>query len=183
MRTALEEVLQLSIDLLASHVSLSDPLPTAPITDEQLSRSGEVLFPTEFKLPQGTSSDAVATHSVNTPPPAASPKRKLNDRGGEEVVETLTTKRSKVAAHGPPQQADSASLPGVTPRGRGMHPRNKYLEKAPDFEALAAQYPELRPYVKAGRKGGGRSWINWKDFNATRELTRVLLLHDFGVEW
>ena len=64
-----------------------------------------------------------------------------------------------------------------------MHPRNKYLEQTPDFEALAAKYPDLRPYVRAGRKEGGRSWINWRDFNATRELTRVLLRNDFGVEW
>ena len=68
-------------------------------------------------------------------------------------------------------------------RRREMHPQSKYAGVDPDFEQLAQLYDWLRPYVRAPRRAGGRSWIDWQDFNATRELTRALLLHDFGLNW
>lgn len=64
---------------------------------------------------------------------------------------------------------------------RGIHPRNKYSDNPPDFGLLASLYPSFEPYVFYSRDG--RPKIDWTDFNATRELTRVLLLHDHGVNW
>ncbi|XP_078440677.1 uncharacterized protein LOC144710716 [Wolffia australiana] len=61
------------------------------------------------------------------------------------------------------------------------HPRNRYSEKPPDFGILASLYPSFRPFVFETRSG--RSTIDWTDFNATRELSRVLLQHDHGVQW
>ncbi|KAF3796410.1 Ribosomal RNA large subunit methyltransferase F [Nymphaea thermarum] len=63
------------------------------------------------------------------------------------------------------------------PRG---HPRNKYSERAPDFRQLASLYPSFRPFVFYSN---GKPRIDWTDFNATRELTRVLLVHDHGIHW
>ncbi|GAQ86083.1 hypothetical protein KFL_002700020 [Klebsormidium nitens] len=62
-----------------------------------------------------------------------------------------------------------------------MHPRNKYADAPPDFDQLAAKYPSFAPYVY--HSAAGRPNIEWTDFNASRELTRVLLDHDHGVKW
>ncbi|XP_059435007.1 uncharacterized protein LOC132167968 isoform X2 [Corylus avellana] len=62
-----------------------------------------------------------------------------------------------------------------------IHPRNKYSENPPDFALLASLYTSFQPFVFYGRDGRPR--IDWTDFNATRELTRVLLLHDHGIHW
>ncbi|PRQ21908.1 putative 23S rRNA (adenine(1618)-N(6))-methyltransferase [Rosa chinensis] len=61
------------------------------------------------------------------------------------------------------------------------HPRNKYSNNPPDFAELASLYPTFKPFVFFGRDGRPR--IDWTDFNATRELTRVLLLHDHCLNW
>ncbi|GLU02758.1 hypothetical protein SLE2022_199960 [Rubroshorea leprosula] len=62
-----------------------------------------------------------------------------------------------------------------------IHPKNKYSENPPDFALLASLYPSFEPFVFYSRDGRPR--IDWTDFNATRELTRVLLLHDHGLNW
>ncbi|KAG6619796.1 hypothetical protein I3842_Q080200 [Carya illinoinensis] len=62
-----------------------------------------------------------------------------------------------------------------------IHPRNKYSENPPDFALLASLYPSFQSFVFYTRDGRPR--IDWTDFNATRELTRVLLLHDHGLQW
>ncbi|GFP89027.1 methyltransferase-like protein 16 [Phtheirospermum japonicum] len=63
----------------------------------------------------------------------------------------------------------------------GIHPRNKYADTTPDFGLLGSSYPSFQPYVFYSHDG--RPKIDWTDFNATRELTRVLLLHDHGLNW
>ncbi|KAL3621363.1 hypothetical protein CASFOL_036275 [Castilleja foliolosa] len=62
-----------------------------------------------------------------------------------------------------------------------IHPRNKYADTTPDFGFLGSSYPSFQPYIFYSRDG--RPKIDWTDFNATRELTRVLLLHDHGLNW
>ncbi|KAI4297737.1 hypothetical protein L6164_037608 [Bauhinia variegata] len=62
-----------------------------------------------------------------------------------------------------------------------IHPKNKYSENPPDFSLLASLYPSFQPFVYYSRDGRPR--IDWTDFNATRELTRILLLHDHGLNW
>ncbi|KAG2648122.1 hypothetical protein PVAP13_1NG049100 [Panicum virgatum] len=62
-----------------------------------------------------------------------------------------------------------------------IHPRNRYAAAAPDFAALAELYPSFRPFVSVSERG--RASVDFTDFSATRELTRVLLLHDHGVNW
>eukprot|EP00736_Rhodelphis_marinus_P004535 Rmarinus@m.13622 len=61
-----------------------------------------------------------------------------------------------------------------------MHPRNRFALKTPDFGVLAEKHPTFRPYVFYNKRG---SSINWKDPEANRELTRVLLLEEFGITW
>lgn len=67
------------------------------------------------------------------------------------------------------------SAPGST-----KQPRNKYSDNPPDFANLASLYPSFKPFVFFSN---GRARIDWTDYNATRELTRILLLHDHGVNW
>ncbi|XP_010251658.1 PREDICTED: methyltransferase-like protein 16 homolog isoform X2 [Nelumbo nucifera] len=62
-----------------------------------------------------------------------------------------------------------------------IHPRNRYSENPPDFRLLASLYPSFESFVFYSHDGRPR--IDWTDFNATRELTRVLLDHDHGVKW
>ncbi|CAL5060693.1 unnamed protein product [Urochloa decumbens] len=62
-----------------------------------------------------------------------------------------------------------------------IHPRNRYAAAPPDFAALAELYPSFRPFVSVSDRG--RASVDFTDFSATRELTRVLLLHDHGVNW
>ncbi|MED6217581.1 hypothetical protein PIB30_019170 [Stylosanthes scabra] len=64
-----------------------------------------------------------------------------------------------------------------------IHPNNKYAETPPDFAQLASLYPSFRPYVKYSPHSASRPFLDWTDFNATRELTRVLLLHDHNLHW
>ncbi|KAL1554425.1 23S rRNA (adenine(1618)-N(6))-methyltransferase [Salvia divinorum] len=66
-------------------------------------------------------------------------------------------------------------------RAAGDPPPNRYADNLPDFAQLASLYPSFEPYVFYSRDGCPR--IDWTDFNSTRELTRVLLLHDLGVNW
>ncbi|XP_021286006.1 methyltransferase-like protein 16 homolog [Herrania umbratica] len=62
-----------------------------------------------------------------------------------------------------------------------IHPRNKYSDNQPDFSLLASLYPSFKDFVFYSREGRPR--IDWTDFNATRELSHVLLLHDHGLHW
>ncbi|KAK6916694.1 METTL16/RlmF family [Dillenia turbinata] len=62
-----------------------------------------------------------------------------------------------------------------------IHPKNRYSDSPPDFSLLASLYPSFKPFVFYTRDCRPR--IDWTDFNATRELTRVLLLHDHGLNW
>ncbi|XP_024017386.1 U6 small nuclear RNA (adenine-(43)-N(6))-methyltransferase isoform X1 [Morus notabilis] len=62
-----------------------------------------------------------------------------------------------------------------------IHPKNKYSENPPDFSLLASLYPSFHTFVFYS--SDGRPRIDWTDFNATRELTRVLLLHDHSLNW
>ncbi|GMN48695.1 hypothetical protein TIFTF001_017873 [Ficus carica] len=62
-----------------------------------------------------------------------------------------------------------------------IHPKNKYSDNPPDFSLLASLYPSFHSFVFYS--SDGRPRIHWTDFNATRELTRVLLLHDHSLTW
>jgi 23S rRNA (adenine1618-N6)-methyltransferase len=62
-----------------------------------------------------------------------------------------------------------------------MHPENKYFENPPDFKLLAEKYPEFNKYVFQNKYGSYS--INWKDKNASKELTRTLLLEDFNLNY
>lgn len=64
---------------------------------------------------------------------------------------------------------------------RSIHPRNRYADNPPDFSLLASLYPSFSSFVYYSHDGRPR--IDWTDFNATRELTRVLLLHDHSLNW
>ncbi|RDX62519.1 U6 small nuclear RNA (adenine-(43)-N(6))-methyltransferase, partial [Mucuna pruriens] len=57
-----------------------------------------------------------------------------------------------------------------------------YSEKPPDFGLLASLYPSFQPFVQFSG-GHARPTIDWTDFNATRELTRVLLHHRHALDW
>ncbi|KAG5024934.1 hypothetical protein AAZX31_08G085100 [Glycine max] len=55
-------------------------------------------------------------------------------------------------------------------------------ENPPDFALLASLYPEFHPFVQF-LHSHSRPTIDWTDFNATRQLTRVLLHHRHALNW
>ncbi|KAK9871833.1 hypothetical protein WA026_014290 [Henosepilachna vigintioctopunctata] len=59
-----------------------------------------------------------------------------------------------------------------------MHPRNIYI-KPPNFKELAILYPEFRKYLQ--QDIAGKVTLDFKDVNAIRALSRVLLLKDFDL--
>ncbi|CAM9798620.1 unnamed protein product [Ectocarpus sp. 13 AM-2016] len=68
--------------------------------------------------------------------------------------------------------------------GGKMHDANLYRHYRPDFRELAREYPDtFGPHVRDD-PDTGRATIDWADPAAMRELTRVMLRHDFGLrEW
>lgn len=69
-----------------------------------------------------------------------------------------------------------------------IHPRSKYAHEEPNFEALAARHPSLAPFLirPAAAELPSRATRPSLDFAspaACRELTRVLLAEDFGLQW
>eukprot|EP00887_Chlorella_sp_A99_P005035 scaffold4.g5035.t1 len=111
------------------------------------------------------------------------------------------------AAAAPPAQP--ASQPRTAQPGTGnarIHPASRYALEQPDFAALAARYPALRPHLRwpggAGQRavgaesagavagssceqaaGPGRPTINFGSTEACRALTAALLDADFGIVW
>lgn len=80
-----------------------------------------------------------------------------------------------------PRKFESLSSSKSGGRRGNIHPRNKYAENPPDFDILASLYSSFHPYVFYATNGRPR--IDWTDFNATRELTRVLLHRDYAINW
>eukprot|EP00899_Mesostigma_viride_P011471 jgi/Mesvir1/20324/Mv19914-RA.1 len=64
---------------------------------------------------------------------------------------------------------------------RAIHPRNRYADAPPDFSQLASRHASFKAFVFYDKKGN--PCIDWTSSAATRELTRVLLLDDYGVHW
>ncbi|CEP18027.1 hypothetical protein [Parasitella parasitica] len=60
-----------------------------------------------------------------------------------------------------------------------MHPRSVYNIE-PDFTTLAKDYASFKPFVKQTEQG--RSYIDFKDAEANRELCKCLLKRDFKVD-
>ncbi|TDH73359.1 hypothetical protein CCR75_007113 [Bremia lactucae] len=63
------------------------------------------------------------------------------------------------------------------------HDRNRYKDKPPDFYALGQIYPEFKQYLRNIDDDMCRASLAWNDPFAVRELTKTLLLHDFGLQW
>ncbi|CAJ1935702.1 unnamed protein product [Sphenostylis stenocarpa] len=57
-----------------------------------------------------------------------------------------------------------------------------HSENPPDFALLASLYPSFHPFVQFSPPHA-RPTIDWTDFNAMRELTRVLLHHRHSLTW
>uniref|UniRef100_H3HDU0 AAA+ ATPase domain-containing protein n=1 Tax=Phytophthora ramorum TaxID=164328 RepID=H3HDU0_PHYRM len=67
--------------------------------------------------------------------------------------------------------------------GALTHDRNRYKKNPPDFYALGEQYPDFRQYLRNVDEGKRRASLAWDDPFAVRELTKTLLLNDFGLRW
>ncbi|CAN0142790.1 unnamed protein product, partial [Hapterophycus canaliculatus] len=102
--------------------------------------------------------------------PAARPDGAGENGPGGEVPRKKNRNRPwKVHGHGAPGS---------------MHNANLYRHYRPDFRELAKEYPDtFGPHVRDD-PDTGRATVDWADPAAMRELTRVMLRHDFGLlEW
>ena len=63
-----------------------------------------------------------------------------------------------------------------------MHPRNPFYKNPPDFNQLAALYPDFSSHCTCiTEKSGTKTYrINFHDPNAVKSLTCTLLKHLFG---
>lgn len=61
-----------------------------------------------------------------------------------------------------------------------IHERNIYKNNPPNFKKLAQLYPSFSAYVTNG--SNGNCIVDWKNPAAVIELTKALLLHDFGIK-
>ncbi|KAK1934979.1 U6 small nuclear RNA (adenine-(43)-N(6))-methyltransferase [Phytophthora citrophthora] len=116
-----------------------------------------------------------------------------------EATSSATTSSSNslpLFASRQPRKRDDSKRPGgsrasirserrrPTPQlGANAHHRNRYKDNPPDFYALGMQYPEFKQYLRNVNDVKCRASLAWDDPFAVRELTKTLLLHDFGLQW
>uniref|UniRef100_A0A0N5ABN3 U6 small nuclear RNA (adenine-(43)-N(6))-methyltransferase n=1 Tax=Syphacia muris TaxID=451379 RepID=A0A0N5ABN3_9BILA len=62
---------------------------------------------------------------------------------------------------------------------KGMHPRNPYRDKPPDFSSLARKHAEFRSHCYVAPNG--KLLLNFRSSDAVRALTKILLQEDFGL--
>eukprot|EP00803_Ostreobium_quekettii_P002088 evm.model.scf_565.7 EVM.evm.TU.scf_565.7 scf_565:35419-42558(+) len=80
-----------------------------------------------------------------------------------------------------PQEYEKEANRNRRPNNYKIHPRSKYAHEEPDFGRLSQMYPNLKRFVHCPKDGAPT--IDFKCPQATLELTRTLLLHDFGINW
>ncbi|KAL6050980.1 Methyltransferase-like protein 16 [Balamuthia mandrillaris] len=90
-------------------------------------------------------------------------KRKRYYEGGDEAEDDEPRRFGSAAAE----------------NNKKMHPENYYRTNKPDFVELAKLYPSFKAHVHITSKGQPN--IRWTDPEAVRELTCVLLRHDFQI--
>ena len=63
-----------------------------------------------------------------------------------------------------------------------LHPKNPYHNNPPDFAKLSQLYPHILGEYVIINPSSGRGKIDWRNDNAVRALTEVLLQHDFNLK-
>lgn len=170
------------------------PLP--PLTLHATARTASLLLPAQLKEQlESALAEAQATLAALTEQPEVpQPEERLHPA-------------AVAPAAAAPASAPRRAVPGSS--NARIHPRSKYAYEEPDFAALAELYPSLRPFLlrRTGGSSDGsggadpssadpsdaqpppqqaappRASIDFTSPAACRELTRVLLRHDFGAEW
>nr|CAB3263768.1 T-box-containing protein 2-like [Phallusia mammillata] len=61
-----------------------------------------------------------------------------------------------------------------------MHPKNRYKHEPPDFEKLAECFPNFRKHVQHSKRTK-KPFVNFRNPNAVRELSKCLLRNDFNL--
>ena len=61
-----------------------------------------------------------------------------------------------------------------------VHPRNRYADQQPDFQALGKSYPDLQRHIRVHQ---GKATIDFRKPPACKALTKALLKHDFEITW
>lgn len=67
-------------------------------------------------------------------------------------------------------------------KARTMHPESRYAKARPDFEDLASRHSSLSQYLIKNRTSSS-SQLDFTNPQACKELTRIMLLEDFGINW
>lgn len=108
----------------------------------------------------------------------------LSQRKASSDAVAYPTEGSAAVALTRKRQAPSPGrAPAINSNNAHIHPRSRYAEEEPDFAALAAQHPSLQQHLLPAAPGSARRSIDFTSPAACRELTRVLLKQDFGIEW
>lgn len=77
------------------------------------------------------------------------------------------------------EDRDKDAAVSRAPDGDRMHPRNAFRDANPDFGALAARQPALKPHLIPC--GKGRFRLDFTSYDATVALNRALLADSYGI--
>ena len=65
----------------------------------------------------------------------------------------------------------------------GMHPKNRYRYERPDFRRFVEICPEFRQYTTTSSTEDGHVSVDFRNWDACRELVRLQFQEDFGISW
>lgn len=135
--------------------------------------------PADLKRTTGLQADAKHTRQ---------PRRQRQQSAGPESPHSKRQKQQAESAasftigpqlpHNPARQGQLS--PHQIRSKPTMHPRNKYADRPPDFEALGQACPDLQHHIKLHQ---GKATIDFRKPAACKALTKALLQHDFNIAW
>jgi 23S rRNA (adenine1618-N6)-methyltransferase len=154
-----------------------DDVEDDPSAEEALA-SLEALIDAD---PQGIDSEVRETADALRASIAEAAALAASTSSGPEIGPALPPAVSRKRARAPESSSSpDRQIPRRAPDGERMHPRHVFTAANPDFAALAATRPRLRPYLVETRDG--RHTIDFSSWDATVELNRALLDACYGVK-
>lgn len=105
----------------------------------------------------------------------------------EQLVQALSNLDEPGGGGEPSRGGDGATRPDPTQRpckrARRTDSMNLKDEHLYDFQDLASRHPSLSQYLSVDTRSAKRAGLDFTNPQACKELTRIILLEDFGIKW
>ena len=180
---ALQPTQQSTAELATCAITAPDNLTPArmqPVRIHLLPVEVPICVVLRHNHPSGSQDDQTHTRkpgqkrqSAAHPPSHSNKHRKHEDDSKGNIIGPQLPQHLASDAQQHPHSSSSSIRPAV-------HPRNRYADQQPDFQALGQSFPELRQHIQT-RQGKGS--IDFRKPAACKALTKALLKHDFGITW